>query len=217
MKCKKISIVILVFVFVFIFLISSYILLKDMNELRKNNEATEELIEETIEIKEASKEKYIDWNYLKSINEDIIAWIEIEGTNINYPIIKNENNYYLKILEADGELDTSGEIVEKWNWNGKEYYIQHVNTIQIQINKIHGDAIGGKEVDGKRSIATLTQSVGIPIYDENLRISTDDLKIGDIVELRYIDTSIEQGALSPFKGYEGILLIKEIVKMEDNK
>ena len=51
MKCKKISIVILVFVFVFIFLISSYILLKDMNELRKNNEATEELIEETIEIK----------------------------------------------------------------------------------------------------------------------------------------------------------------------
>ena len=102
----------------------------------------------------------------------------------------------MKILEADGELDTSGEIVEKWNWNGKEYYIQHVNTIQIQINKIHGDAIGGKEVDGKRSIATLTQSVGIPIYDENLRISTDDLKIGDIVELRYIDTSIEQGTIT---------------------
>ena len=96
MKCKKISIVILVFVFVFIFLISSYILLKDMNELRKNNEATEELIEETIEIKEASKEKYIDWNYLKSINEDIIAWIEIEGTNINYPIIKNENTIVME-------------------------------------------------------------------------------------------------------------------------
>ena len=109
MKCKKISIVILVFVFVFIFLISSYILLKDMNELRKNNEATEELIEETIEIKEASKEKYIDWNYLKSINEDIIAWIEIEGTNINYPIIKNENNYYLK-RSFDKKYNSNGAI-----------------------------------------------------------------------------------------------------------
>ena len=109
MKCKKISIVILVFVFVFIFLISSYILLKDMNELRKNNEATEELIEETIEIKEASKEKYIDWNYLKSINEDIIAWIEIEGTNINYPIIKNENNYYLK-HSFDKKYNSNGAI-----------------------------------------------------------------------------------------------------------
>ena len=145
-----------------------------------------------------------------------ILWIWLI-TGCSLPINRIENNYYLKILEADCELVTSGEIVEKWNWNEKEYYIQHVNTIQIQINKIHGDAIGGKEVDGKRSIATLTQSVGIPIYDENLRISTDDLKIGDIVELRYIDTSIEQGALSPFKGYEGILLIKEIVKMEDNK
>lgn len=111
-----------------------------------------------------------------------ILWIWLI-TGCSLPINRIENNYYLKILEADGELDTSGEIVEKWNWNGKEYYIQHVNTIQIQINKIHGDAIGGKEVDGKRSIATLTQSVGIPIYDENLRISTDDLKIGDIVEL----------------------------------
>ena len=95
-----------------------------------------------------------------------ILWIWLI-TGCSLPINRIENNYYLKILEADGELDTSGEIVEKWNWNGKEYYIQHVNTIQIQINKIHGDAIGGKEVDGKRSIATLTQSVGIPIYDEN--------------------------------------------------
>ena len=55
--------------------------------------------------------------------------------------------------------------------------------IQIKIDKIHGDAIGGKEVEGERSIATLTQSVGIPIYDKDLRISADDLKIGDIVEL----------------------------------
>lgn len=130
------------------------------------------------------------------------------------PIDRIENNYYLTILESGIELDTSGEIIEEWNWNGKEYYIQHVKTIQIQIDKIHGDAIGGKEVEGKRSIATLTQSVGIPIYDKDSRISADDLKIGDIVELKYIDTSIEQGALSPFRGYEGILLVKEIVKME---
>ena len=56
--------------------------------------------------------------------------------------------------------------------------------------------------------------MGIPIYEKDLRISADDLKIGDIVELKYIDTSIEQGALSPFRGYEGILLVKEIVKVK---
>lgn len=43
-----------------------------------------------------------------------ILWIWLI-TGCSLPINRIENNYYLKILEADGELDTSGEIVEKWN------------------------------------------------------------------------------------------------------
>ena len=146
----------------------------------------------------------------------LILWIWLI-TGCSLPVNRIENNYYLTILESGIELNTNGEIIKKWNWNGKEYYVQHVKIIQIKIDKIHGDAIGGKEVNGNRSIATLTQSVGIPIYDKNSKISVTDLKIGDIVELRYIDTAIEQGALSPFRGYEGILLIKEIVKLEENE
>ena len=142
----------------------------------------------------------------------LILWIWLI-TGCHLPIDRIENNYYLKVLEAGDKLYTCEEIVEKWTWDEKDYYILHVNAVQLQIDKKHGDAIGGKEVKGNRSIATLTQSVGIPIYDKNLKISATDLKIGDIVELRYIDTAIEQGALSPFIGYEGILLIKEIVKL----
>ena len=37
----------------------------------------------------------IDWNKLSSINKDIVGWIEIPNTNINYPILKDENLYYL--------------------------------------------------------------------------------------------------------------------------
>ena len=146
----------------------------------------------------------------------LILWIWLI-TGCHLPIDRIENNYYLKVLEVGDKLYTCGESVEKWTWDEKDYYTLHVNAVQIQIDKIHGDAIGGKEVNGNRSIATLTQSVGIPIYDKNSKISVTDLKIGDIVELRYIDTAIEQGALSPFRGYEGILLIKEIVKLEENE
>ena len=124
----------------------------------------------------------------------IILWIWLI-TGCSLPVNRIENNYYLTILESGIDINTNREIIKKRNWNGKEYYVQHVKIIQIKIDKIHGDAIGGKEVEGERSIATLTQSVGIPIYDKDLRISADDLKIGDIVELKYIDTSIEQGAL----------------------
>lgn len=109
MKCKKIFAVILIFLFVVVFSISSYILLKDLQELNESNESTEDLIEESIEINEETQEKYIDWDYLKSVNEDIIAWIEIEGTNINYPILKYKEDYYLK-HSFDKRYNSNGSI-----------------------------------------------------------------------------------------------------------
>ena len=109
MKCKKIFIIILILIFLVVFLISIYILLKNLQELNENNENTENLIEETIKIDEETQEKRIDWNYLKTINENIIAWIEIEGTNINYPILKDDSLYYLK-HSFDKKYNSNGSI-----------------------------------------------------------------------------------------------------------
>lgn len=109
MKCKKIFIIILILIFLVIFLISIYILLKKLQELNENNENTENLIEKTIKIDEETQEKRIDWNYLKTINENIIAWIEIEGTNINYPILKDDSLYYLK-HSFDKKYNSNGSI-----------------------------------------------------------------------------------------------------------
>ena len=77
----------------------------------------------------------------------LILWIWLI-TGCHLPIDRIENNYYLKVLEVGDKLYTCGEIVEKWTWDEKDYYILHVNAVQIQIDKIHGDAIGGKEVNG---------------------------------------------------------------------
>lgn len=40
----------------------------------------------------------VDWEYWKSINPDIIAWVNVEGTAINYPIMRaprDDPHYYL--------------------------------------------------------------------------------------------------------------------------
>lgn len=109
MKCNKILITLLIFICIVVFFICSYILLRDFQELNKSNESTENLIEESIEVIEETQKKYIDWDYLKSVNEDIIAWIEIEGTNINYPILKDKKLYYLK-HSFDKTYNSNGSI-----------------------------------------------------------------------------------------------------------
>lgn len=97
MRYKKIFTILLIFICIFIFTISFYILFKEFKEYKENNQDTEELIEDAIEMNSVTEEQYIDWNHLKSINPDIVGWIKIENTNINYPILKDNNNlFYLK-------------------------------------------------------------------------------------------------------------------------
>ena len=109
MKCKKILVIMLILIFIVVFSICVYLLLKDLQELNESNESTEDLIEESIEINEETQDKRIDWDYLKSVNEDIVAWIEIEGTNINYPILKDKDIYYLK-HSFDKKYNNNGSI-----------------------------------------------------------------------------------------------------------
>ncbi len=109
MKCKNVSIILLIFILTIVFYISCYILLKDLKEYKESDKSTEKLIEESIEIKEETQKRSIDWEYLKSINKDIIAWIEIENTKIDYPILKDKDVYYLKHT-FDKKYNSNGSI-----------------------------------------------------------------------------------------------------------
>ena len=82
-----------------------------INEINDLNVVTETNNEETTEIinSEEEKPKSIYWSYikmnlinvdfkeLKERNNDTVAWIQVGGTNINYPVVQaKDNSYYLK-------------------------------------------------------------------------------------------------------------------------
>lgn len=48
------------------------------------------------EMPEDPLDRVIDWAYLKSLNKDIIAWLYIPGTAIDYPVCHSEGDYYLR-------------------------------------------------------------------------------------------------------------------------
>ena len=50
----------------------------------------------------------VDFTELSSINNDSVAWISIEGTTVNYPVVQgSDNSYYLKHL-FNGKWNSSG-------------------------------------------------------------------------------------------------------------
>ena len=61
--------------------------------------------------KEIRRRAYqIDFSYLSSVNPDVVGWVLIEGTNVNYPIVKSADNAeYLK-LTFEGERSSCGSI-----------------------------------------------------------------------------------------------------------
>lgn len=99
----------MIIIFIFVFLICSHLIISDFLEYKENISSTEQLIEEVVETDDSKQESRINWQYLQEINSDIIAWIEVENTNINYPILKDTNLYYIN-HSYDKKYNKNGSI-----------------------------------------------------------------------------------------------------------
>ena len=108
-----------------ILVISSYILIKDFLQFKESDNSSKELIDTVITQEDNDDELKMDWEKLEDINKDIIGWIKIDNTNINYPILKdNDDLKYLK-HSFDGKYNKNGSI---FTLNNNPFY-DNVTTI----------------------------------------------------------------------------------------
>lgn len=87
--------------------VSSYFFIKEIAENKKENDIYDDLQEivqsqETEDkaneasMKEQTNENNYNLENIAKINSDVIGWIKISGTNIDYPVMQNKNFYLHK-------------------------------------------------------------------------------------------------------------------------
>jgi sortase B len=87
-------------------------------------ETTGQAQEQTPEPEE-TEEPYvcpIDFDSLRSVNSDIYGWLEIDNTNISYPIVQSpdDDTYYLD-HNTDGSYSANGSIFSEHDYNGTDF------------------------------------------------------------------------------------------------
>lgn len=109
-KIKKVMIITSIIAFTMILAISIYFLMKDFLAYKESNDESKELIEEVIIQEENEEKSEVDWEKLENINKDIVGWIKIEGTHIDYPILQDGSQLQYLKKSFNGKYNINGSI-----------------------------------------------------------------------------------------------------------
>ena len=89
------------------------------NEIEKEKKDTEETTEKTNEVENKETERMLKVKELQKENADIVGWLEIENTNISYPVLQGEDNEYYMTHNYKKEKSKNGSIFlnKDYDWN----------------------------------------------------------------------------------------------------
>lgn len=99
---------ILLIICIFIFCISTWKLYGYYRSYKKAKDTYSKIAKENVKI--SKNERKIDFKKLKSQNQDIVGWIYIRGTTIDYPIVQGKDNEEYLHQDFNKKKSSSGTI-----------------------------------------------------------------------------------------------------------
>lgn len=109
--------------------------------------SAQSVIEETATEETVSEESVnpivypeVDFDALLSVNSDVVGWIYIPGTEVNYPILQGEDNRYYVSALIDGTYNGAGSIFMDYR-NAPDFADRH--TILYGHNMANGTMFAG--------------------------------------------------------------------------
>lgn len=139
---RKLFYSIIVILLIGILLISSIYLYKAYKDNKKQEEVFNDIIDIVEEIQTDNKEKQEEINIkeLYKQNNDIVGWLKIEDTNINYPVMqkKDRPDYYLR-----------RNFYKEYSYWGTPYIAEQCDIENSDNLIIYGHNISGNKMFGK--------------------------------------------------------------------
>ena len=93
---RKIISILLIIVFIAGISYMIYDMLKNKKDVQDYQNILENITVDETQVTEVKSERILQLEELQKTNSEIIGWLEIEGTNVNYPVLQSANNdFYL--------------------------------------------------------------------------------------------------------------------------
>ena len=114
-RYKKVILNIIIYIILLSVLIYSGIKIFKWYKDKTNNNKIAEQIKSTVidegKNEDESKEEYtVDFNKLKEQNNETVAWIKVNSTNVEYPVVKTTNNSFYLNHSFDKSKNSGGWI-----------------------------------------------------------------------------------------------------------
>lgn len=151
----------LLILFLLVCLSTSYLFLTTKVDFKNSHTDKKNTIVENKNIRNMYKEfqKYslfdINFKELKDVNSDAIGWIFVNNTNINYPVLKtNDNEFYLNHYFDKSDND------DGW------IFMDHRNNY---VDFLENTIIYGKELSNKEGFSNIADMFGDKYFNSNDR------------------------------------------------